>query len=189
MPQLQLPSLKDFSKLIPQIKIAEVLLRGLDNFISKSRTSDQGNYAMLIMVPNHTANYGHPCWFNLKIKLRCLVGVVIRLANLHLKRFSSTLSSSPAEEEKGEGESSTEGLFSLSCYCWFCMSNVHHFTFWGILECVARQHAHGMGCMWRFTSLLCIIIQTSRAVNSVTLSVNEKIWSKSSFDTFKLLRC
>lgn len=182
MPQLQLPSLKDFAKLILQIKIAEVLLRGLDNFISKSRTSDQGNYIMLIMVPNHTANYGHPCWFNLKIKLRCLK--VWRIV-----WFSSTLSSSPAEEEKGEGESSTEGRFSLSCFCWFCMSNVHHFTFWGILECVARQHAHGMGHMWRFTSVPCIIIQTSRAVNSVTLSVNEKIWSKSSFDTFKPLRC
>lgn len=50
MPQPTLPSLKDFAKLIPQIKIAEVLLRGLDNFISQSRTSDQGNYAMLIMV-------------------------------------------------------------------------------------------------------------------------------------------
>lgn len=66
MPQLPPPSLKDLAKLISQIKITVVLLRGLDNFINKSRTSDQGNYAMLIMVPNHTANYGHPCWFNLK---------------------------------------------------------------------------------------------------------------------------
>lgn len=189
MPQLQLPSLKDFAKWTPQIKIAVVLLRGLDNFINKSRTSDQGNYAMLIMVPNHTANYGHPYWFNLKIKLHCFEGVAIHLANLHLKRFSSILSDSPAKKEKCEGKSGTEGLFSLSFYCWFCMSNVQHFTFWGILECVARQHAHGMGRVWRFTSFPCLIIQTSRAVNSVTLSLNEKIWNKSSFGTFKLLRC
>lgn len=121
--------IKRFCQINTQIKITVALLGGLDNFFNKSRTSDQGNYAMLIMDPNHTANYGHPCWFNLKIKLCCLEGVAICFVNLYQKLFSSTLSSSPAEEEKGEGKSSTEGLFSLSCYCWFCMSNVHHFTF------------------------------------------------------------
>jgi len=84
---------------------------------------------MLIMVLNHPANYGVPLLVQSKIKLCCLEGVAIRLANLHLKQFSSTLSSSPAEEEGDEGKSSTEGLFSLSYYSWFCMSNVHHFTF------------------------------------------------------------
>ncbi len=36
------------------------------------------------------------------LKSNCAEGVAIGLANLHLKRFSSTLSTSPAEEEKGE---------------------------------------------------------------------------------------
>lgn len=110
---------------------------------------------MLIMALNHTANYRRLCWLNLKIKLYSLEGVAIHLVNLHLKRFSSTLSSSPAEEERDEEKSGTEGLFSLSCYCWFCMSNVHHFTFeesWSVLP--GNMHMVWGACGG---SLVCIV--------------------------------